>query len=106
MAGFEIFDERRVGRFPVKELRRQSIITANAELRERELIKMEGLATALADALRRRNVTDSDARLAAEAGSAVFRVAFDRWVSDRKARDLSKVMRDVFGQLRMLAAAD
>src|SRR2546427_566347 len=36
---------------------RRSVIAANAELRERELIKMASLASAIADALRRRGVS-------------------------------------------------
>src|SRR2546423_6618373 len=54
--------------------RRQAIIEANAELRERELIKLAGLAAALAGALRDRGVADLAASLTAEAGIAVFKV--------------------------------
>src|SRR5580700_7116629 len=39
-------------------LRRQSVIAANAELRERELIKLASLASALAETLRQRGVED------------------------------------------------
>ena len=42
---------------------RQAVIAANAELRERELIKLASLAAALADALRRRGVGDPAASL-------------------------------------------
>ena len=62
--------------------RRQKIIAANAELRERELIKLASLSAALADALRRRGVADPAASLAAEAGIAVFKIAFERWVDE------------------------
>ena len=51
---------------------RQAVIAANAELRERELIKLASLSAALADGLRRRGVPDPDASLAAEAGIAVY----------------------------------
>jgi AcrR family transcriptional regulator len=84
--------------------RRQSVIAANAELRERELIKMASLSAALADGLRRRGVTDPDASLAAEAGVAVFRVAFERWVGEPTDRDLSQIMRESLDQLRALTA--
>jgi AcrR family transcriptional regulator len=84
---------------------RQSVITANAELRERELIKLASLSDALADGLRRRGVVEAKASLAAEAGVAVFRVAFDRWVTDPDEPDLSEVMRDSLEQLRALTAA-
>lgn len=52
---------------------RQAVIAANAELQERELIKLASLASALAEALRRRGVKDPAAPLAAEAGIAVFK---------------------------------
>lgn len=85
--------------------RRQSVIDANAELQERELIKMASLSRALAGGLRRRGVLDSDATLAAEVGIAVLRVAFDRWVSGPKDRDLVQVMRETFDQVRALTTA-
>jgi AcrR family transcriptional regulator len=62
--------------------RRQTIIMANAELRERELIKLATLASALADALRRRNVPEPSATLAAESGVSLFKIAFQRWVDE------------------------
>ncbi|GIJ74575.1 TetR/AcrR family transcriptional regulator [Virgisporangium ochraceum] len=61
--------------------RRQSVIDANAELRERELIKLASLSAALAGGLRRRGVAEPDASLAAESGIVVLRVAFERWVA-------------------------
>ena len=85
--------------------RRQSVIEANAELRERELIKMARLAGALADGLRRRGVPEPDASLAAQAGIVVLRVAFDRWVSEPPGGDLSQVMRESLGRLRTVTAA-
>jgi AcrR family transcriptional regulator len=63
-------------------LRRQAIVAANPELQERELIKLAALAAALADALRRRGVADPAASLAAEAGIAVFKIAFLRWADE------------------------
>jgi len=84
--------------------RRQSVIAANADLRERELIKMASLSAALADGLRRRGVADPDASLAAEAGIAVFRVAFERWVYARRSSDLAQVMRESLDQLTTLTA--
>jgi AcrR family transcriptional regulator len=65
--------------------RRQAVITANAALQERELIKLASLGTALAEALRRRGVPDPAASLAAETGIAVFKVAFEQWVSSEDA---------------------
>jgi AcrR family transcriptional regulator len=72
---------------------RQSIIAANPELQERELIKLASLASAMAEALRRRGVTEPAASLTAEAGIAVFRIAFERWVSETDADELPQMIR-------------
>jgi AcrR family transcriptional regulator len=84
---------------------RQTVITANTELQERELIKMASLSAALADGLRRRGVREPQASLAAEMGIAVFRVAFERWVHGPRSRQLSKIMRESFDQAKALASA-
>jgi AcrR family transcriptional regulator len=84
--------------------RRQAVIDANAELRERELTKMASLASAVADVLRSRGVGDLPASLAAEAGIAVFRVAFERWISETGQADLAGLMRESFEELKAVAA--
>jgi AcrR family transcriptional regulator len=86
-------------------LQRQAVITANAELQERELIKLATLASALAAALRLRGVTEPAASLAAEAGIAVFRIAFERWTSELTQPDLPEFIRDSLEQLKALTAA-
>jgi AcrR family transcriptional regulator len=83
---------------------RQSIITANAELRERELIKLASLASALADALRQRGVADPAASLTAETGIAVFKVAFECWVDESNQRDLPQVIRESLAELKAVTA--
>jgi AcrR family transcriptional regulator len=85
-------------------LRRQTVVAANPELQERELIKMASLAAAMAEALRQRGVKDPAAALTAEAGIAVFRVAFDRWVKDTKRPDFRRCLRDSLHELRAVAA--
>lgn len=60
---------------------RWTVIAANPVLQERELIKMASLAAALAEALRGRGVTEPAASLAAETGIALFKVAYERWVT-------------------------
>ena len=84
--------------------RRQAIITANPELRERELIKTATLAAALAETLRRRGVPDPAAPLAAEAAMAVFKVAFERWIDDPAGKELSDVVRESLSELKALAS--
>ena len=85
-------------------LQRQAVINANPMLRERELIKLASLAAALAEALRERGVADPAASLTAEAGIAVFRVAFETWVDPDEQRDLPQVIRDSLGWLRTVTA--
>ncbi|HEY4387774.1 MAG TPA: hypothetical protein VGN34_25270 [Ktedonobacteraceae bacterium] len=50
---------------------RQTVIAVNSELQERELRKQASLASAFADALRQRGITDPTASLIAETGIAV-----------------------------------
>ena len=85
--------------------RRQAIIASNAELRERELIKLASLASALAETLSGRGVADPAARLTAEAGIAVFRVAFERWIEARNERQWSELIRDSLAKLKVLVAS-
>jgi AcrR family transcriptional regulator len=83
---------------------RQTVIAANAELQERELIKLASLASAVAEALRGRGVTDPAAGLAAEAGMAVFRIAFERWIDDTDQRDLAHHIRESLDELKAVTA--
>jgi AcrR family transcriptional regulator len=84
--------------------RRRAIIAANAELQERELIKLASLAAALADTLRQRGVAEPTASLAAEAGIAVFRIAFERWVAGPDERHLNEHIGESFHELRAVTA--
>jgi AcrR family transcriptional regulator len=83
---------------------RQTVIAANAELRERELIKLASLAAAIAEALRGRGVKDPAASLAAEASIAAFRIGFERWTSKAKAPALPTLIRDSLDELRAVTA--
>ena len=65
-------------------MQRQAVIAANPELQERELIKLAGLA--------------------AEAGIAVFRVAFERWIAEDCRPELATLIRDSLAQLRAVTA--
>jgi AcrR family transcriptional regulator len=85
--------------------KRQTVIMANTELRERELIKLASMSDALADGLRRRGVGDPEAKLVAEAGIAVYRVAYEQWVNATEDGDLRDVIRESLARLRSLTAA-
>lgn len=82
---------------------RQTVIDANVDLQERELIKLASLAASLAAALRRRGIGEPAASLAAEAGIAVFKIAFNRWVGE-STRTLPDVIRESLRDLKTVTA--
>ena len=83
--------------------RREAIISAHPELRERELIKLASLSGALADALQGRGLDPATARLVGEVSIALFRVAFERWIADADERELAEHVGDALGQLALFA---
>lgn len=84
---------------------RQAIIQANAELQERELIKLSSLSAALAETLRQRGLDDQAASLTAEIAGSVFKTAFARWIGEADAYELPQLVREAVDQLRTLTAA-
>jgi AcrR family transcriptional regulator len=74
--------------------RRQQVIQQNPELKERELVKLDGISAAIAQSLRDRGVDEPRASLTAELGMSVFRVAFDRWVADANERSLQELIEE------------
>lgn len=79
---------------------RDAVVSANAELRERELIKLAAFASAMAGALRDRGIPEPAASLAAETGIAVFKVAFARWISEPGQPDLPGILRESMAELK------
>ena len=63
------------------------LIAANTELQERSVYKSTVLAAAMAQGLRKRDVPERTANLAAEIGMAAFNEAFTHWAdpADRRA---------------------
>ena len=84
--------------------RRQAVITANAELQERELVKLASVAAALAGGLRERGVSEPAASVTAETAIAVFRTAFERWVAAADGRELTDFIRESLDALRAVSA--
>jgi AcrR family transcriptional regulator len=84
--------------------RRQAVIDAHAELRERELGKLSSWADALSRALRERGDDPRLAGLVAQTGIAVFRSGFETWVADTAGQDLTAIVRDSFADLRVAVA--
>lgn len=83
---------------------RQVVIAANPELQERELIKLASLASAIAGALRQHGVPDPAASLTAEAGIAIFKIAFERWISLSDQQDLPRFIREALDELKAVTA--
>jgi AcrR family transcriptional regulator len=83
---------------------RQAIVHANPELRERELNKLAALAGAATESLRRRGIAEPAASLAAEAGIAVFKVAFQLWTDGASGRPLSQVIRESLADLKSVTS--
>ncbi|MGA2295478.1 MAG: TetR family transcriptional regulator [Acidimicrobiales bacterium] len=83
---------------------RQTVIAANAELQERELIKLASLATAMDEALRQRGAREPGASLSAQAGIAVLKIAFEGWVNGSDELDLPTMIRDLFEDLKDVSA--
>ncbi|MFI7366740.1 TetR/AcrR family transcriptional regulator [Streptomyces sp. NPDC050149] len=100
-AAAAVFDERRE-----QSLRRQQVVSANAELRERELVKLASLSAALAESLRARGVAEPAASLAGEAGIAVFKVAFEGWIEGTDGRPMGAYIEEALDGLKAVMAGD
>jgi AcrR family transcriptional regulator len=84
---------------------RYALVMQHAEIHERELIKLAALAAATTKALRARGVAEPAASLIAEAGIAVFKIGFDRWIKEKKPRDLAGHIRGAMETLKAVAVA-
>lgn len=86
-------------------LRRHTLVCAHTDLQERELVKLATLSSALRETLRSRGVAEPAASLAAESGTAVFRVAFERWVTGTDhPRELADVIHESLAEFKSLTA--
>ena len=84
---------------------RQAVVERSAELRERRSLKRAVLVAAIAEALRRRDVGEPAASLAAEIGGLAFRNAYVRWASLDRYTDFAELARDAVSQLAAAAKA-
>ncbi|OIH98634.1 MULTISPECIES: TetR/AcrR family transcriptional regulator [unclassified Curtobacterium] len=82
-------------------------IAANAELRERSMLKSAGLAVALSDALEARGTTPTTARVAAELGVLAFERGYTAWTDapDGTEGDLEHHVIAALEELRVATAA-
>lgn len=82
---------------------RGGVIDANPGLQERELLKMAHVATAMAEALRERGVTEPAATIAARSGVAVFGAAFTTWLADGETREMDELIELGLRELRAMS---
>jgi AcrR family transcriptional regulator len=99
-SGDEVLGERREF-----ARRRQRIIAANDELRERELVKLAAVAAAFADTLRQHGIERGAAALAGETGIAIFKIGFERWIASRRHAPLSAFIDETANELGGIASS-
>ena len=56
--------------------------------------------------MRQRGVEDPAASLTAEAGIAVFKIAFERWINETNQQDFAQLIRDTLDELKALTGND
>jgi AcrR family transcriptional regulator len=78
---------------------RRTVIKSSPELQERERTKFATVTDALADALRRRGVAESGARLLARVGAAIFQTAFERWTGQTEHADFPACVHEAAAEL-------
>ncbi len=103
-AGFDVLAEIFEERHAFARVRAR-IILANPELQERELIKLQTLASSLAAALTARGASENAAILASHAGVTVFQVAFARWVTQDDPAAFRRLLDESLEELRGVTAA-
>jgi AcrR family transcriptional regulator len=84
--------------------RRQAVIAANPELREREALKNLSVIASMTDALKRRGVPDLTARVAAELSALAFTIAYERWSRTTAGDDFSEIARQALDDVRASTA--
>ncbi len=84
--------------------RRQTVIAANRELREREALKGLALTASMADALRRRGVPEISAPVAAHLGALALGITFERWTDPAGTAEFGHLARQALGELRAAGA--
>ncbi len=80
--------------------RRHAVIRENRELRERDLLKSEALVGAMTAALRRREVPEPAAGLAAEICHFALRVAYTHWIDATPERRFDELAREALNTIR------
>ncbi|MFI0896611.1 TetR/AcrR family transcriptional regulator [Streptomyces sp. NPDC020983] len=85
-------------------IRRQEVIAAHPELREREALKHLGLIASMTAALERRGVPGLTARVAAELGALASTIAYERWSDPANGDDFGELARRALDDVRATTA--
>lgn len=80
--------------------RRHAVIIANPELQEREALKQDRLIMTISEALERRGAPQVSARVAAQLGSLVSTIAFERWIRPNAVDDYGRIAREVLAEVQ------
>jgi AcrR family transcriptional regulator len=83
---------------------RARVVAANPELQERELIKLQSLASAIEAALVDRGLSVNAAALASQAGVTVFHVAFAHWIGQEDPAAFRRLMSESLEEMRAVIA--
>ncbi|WP_024799835.1 TetR/AcrR family transcriptional regulator [Nocardia sp. BMG51109] len=73
--------------------RRQAVIAANPELREREALKGLRLTALMVESLERRGVPSLIARVSAELGALAWTIAYERWSDPANGEEFGELAR-------------
>ncbi|MEU3370593.1 TetR/AcrR family transcriptional regulator [Streptomyces sp. NPDC006711] len=84
--------------------RRQAVLNAHTELREREALKRADLTASMIEALVRRGVPSRPARVTAELGKLVWEIAYDQWLDTDNSEDFGPLARQALAEVRAAAA--
>lgn len=79
---------------------RREVISRNSALQERQALKRERLAAAMACALRDRDTPEADATLAAQFGVLAFRHAFARWADPANRLGYAELARQCLNEFQ------
>ncbi|GAA2599213.1 helix-turn-helix domain-containing protein [Streptomyces axinellae] len=80
--------------------RRQAVLNAHAELREREALKRIDLTASMIEALDRRGVPDLTARVAAKLGALAWERAYDKWIGTDSSEGFGALARQALAEVR------
>lgn len=81
-------------------VRRQAVIDASSELREREALKGLSLIASITESLRRRGCADLTAAAAARLGALAWQIAFQRWSAAAPDDEFGVLARQAVEELR------